>query len=224
MRHQPYRLKTQEERFGEHRIRIECLEDLNQTIDALFTTIDSSGDTRLLEDLCPYFGVVWPSARALSGELLDLNEQLRDKRLLEVGCGLAIPSLLASKLGAQVTAVDFHPEVERFLIRNRELNEVPELRYVRVDWTRDDPSLGTFDWIVGSDVLYEKQQPAPLARMLKNRLEPGGRILIADPVRPYLQPFVDEMKRHGFRVESHVREAHDVPQPKEIFVLSFKLS
>ena len=214
-----YRLKRQRERIGPLDLEIECLEDLNATIDQLFADIQRTGDTRALEDLCPYFGVVWPSARALSEHLVGTGQDLGNKRCLEVGCGLALPSIVATRLGARVTAVDFHPEVERFLARNRELNDARGIEYHRMDWTHEDQILGRYELILGSDILYEKQQPPLVASFIDRHLADNGTAIIADPARPYLQAFVDEMKARDFRVDSSVRTAHDTPVPKDVFIL-----
>ncbi|MCM2277032.1 MAG: protein N-lysine methyltransferase family protein [Oligoflexia bacterium] len=220
-----YTLTTRIEKLGAHELKLECLENLDRTIDRLFEFLQKEGRESLLETLCPYFGVVWPSARALTEQLAELGAgAFEGKRVLELGCGLAIPSLLLSKLGAQVTATDFHPEVPRFLERNIALNGIPagELRYLHLDWQGGALPQERFDWVIGSDILYEKQQPAILARAIRDHLAPGGRAIVADPARPYLQAFVDEMQRRGFRQHTAIRSARDVPVDKEIFLVSFE--
>lgn len=213
-----YELKRQIERVGDMEIEIECLKDLNQTIDDLFAELERTGNASLLEDLCPYFGTVWPSARALAQTIFEKRDQFAGKRILEVGCGLAIPSIVASKLGAEVVATDFHPEVPRFLEANLKINQASSVRYERIDWSKGFPELGRFDWVIGSDVLYERQHALLLAQVVHHYLGAGGG-LIADPARPYLQTFVDEMTHLGVRHQTSVRTAEDRPVPKDIFIV-----
>ncbi|MGK5089555.1 methyltransferase domain-containing protein [Bdellovibrionota bacterium FG-2] len=219
----PYQLKRQTEEFGNHRVEIECLKDLNETIDALFSLLEKTGDTSLLEDLCPYFGVVWPSARALSDSLVyeagRRGGSLSGLRILELGCGLAVPSLLAARLGAEITAADFHPEVPKFLEKNKALNSAPLIQYVHADWRQSAEALGTFDWVMGSDILYEFQHTKQVAKVVAQTVRQGGLAIIADPARPYLQAFSDEMGVLGFKGQTEVLEAFDTPVPKEIFVI-----
>src|SRR5688500_8682711 len=106
-----YRTKILAESIGGVELRLECLEDLNQTIDDLFEELRRRGQPELLDRYCPYFGTVWPSARALAQVLALRGESLRGASVLELGCGLALPSLLAAKLGAEVVASDGHPDV-----------------------------------------------------------------------------------------------------------------
>src|SRR3954454_20338540 len=113
------------EKFGAIALEIETLADLDKAINKLCDGVDEkSAEAVFVEDLCPYFGVVWPAARALSEHVGRMSSWLKDKRVLELGCGLALPSLVAAKLGARVTASDFHPEVPKFLERNMALNGI----------------------------------------------------------------------------------------------------
>jgi predicted nicotinamide N-methyase len=219
-----YKLQTETETVGPPNcaisLRIESLANLNDTIDELFGELDRRGDPELLETLCPYFGVVWPSARGLAAYLVGAGEsQLSGKRVLEVGCGLALPSLVASRLGAHVVATDFHPDIPQFLDRNRELNRTARLEFVHWDWQKSESPLGRFDWVIGSDILYERQHAGPVARMLAQHVAPGGRIVLADPGRPYLQDFADEMKRLGYGCQVLTQNVHDQPVNKDVFIL-----
>jgi predicted nicotinamide N-methyase len=125
--------------------------------------------------------------------------------VLELGCGLALPALVAAKLGASVTATDLHPDVPGFLARNLALNGLAPgaIDYVELDWRTG--ALGPrFDLVVGSDILYEAGHPEPVARALAAHVAPGGRILLADPARAYLQACLDALARLGFRAETEV--------------------
>jgi predicted nicotinamide N-methyase len=222
-----YELKRSEIHVGGEVIQLECIADLNRTIDEWFAAFAESDAANLperekLEALCPYFGVVWASARALCEALGDFRSEIARSRVLEVGCGLALPSLYCAKLGADVTATDFHPEVPKFLERNIELNGSRALRYFAHDWKSDDSTLGTYDWVIGSDILYESQHPAPVARALARHCAPGGRIVLADPARPYLQKFSDEMRALGFVEDQRIIRVPDEPEPKDVFILNYR--
>jgi len=213
-------------------IQLETLKNLNETIDQVFEILAREGKPDLLEKLCPYFGVVWPSARALV-EVLSRGEFMKGaKSALEIGCGLAIPSLALAKVGHPVFATDFHPEVPRFLTRNIALNRIAaeHLQYQALDWAQDAQALATFsrqygpfDRVYGSDILYESHHADRVPEVLDQLLHPNnGRALIADPARPYLQRFVDQMEKQGFQAKTEILTAQDHPVPKEIFVIEFE--
>jgi 2-polyprenyl-3-methyl-5-hydroxy-6-metoxy-1,4-benzoquinol methylase len=188
-----YARKVVQERFGALDLTIETLADLDGAVNELLArTSDDPGE--LERDLCPYFGVLWPAARALA-----------KRSVLELGCGLALPALVAAKLGARVTATDLHPDVPAFLARNLELNGLAAdaIEYREHDW-RAAALERTFDLVLGSDILYEAGHPGPVARALAQHVAPGGRVLLADPARAYLQACLDELARLGFRAHDEV--------------------
>jgi len=223
-----YALKELVERFGSVELTVATLADLDRAVDALCKEYTERGaDDELARDLSPYFGVIWPAARGLANECARRAPELAGKRVIELGCGLALPALVATRCGAQVTATDLHPDVPAFLARNLALNGfAPDaIAYRELDW-RTSVVGADFDYVVASDVLYEAGHPAPVARALAAHLAPGGHILLADPGRAYLQAALTELGRLGF---THTLEVERVPDPaldragdratREVFVI-----
>lgn len=223
-----YRVKSLPVQIGKVLLWMLCLEDLNRTIDEIFAELEKTGRASLLDELCPYFGTLWPSARALAEAIAEQPAPYRHCHVLELGCGLALPSLVAARLGAYAYVSDFHPDVPEFLRRNLELNELTGVEYGPIAWKDDCDSSATpparrFERIIASDVLYEKEHPPKLAATVAHYLAPGGVALIADPGRPYLQAFVDDMKRRGFECETRIKRVDDVPAAREIFLLELRI-
>jgi len=133
----------------------------------------------------PMFGVLWPAGIALAECMTDFP--VAGKRVLEAGCGLALPSLVLKKRGADITATDHHPMAGEFLRYNARANGIPAVPFKLGSW--NDIQLGTFDLIIGADLLYEPDQPALLASFLERHAAPGAEIVIADPGRRQLAAF-----------------------------------
>lgn len=142
------------------------------------------------------FGQIWPSARHLAGMMQTLI--LGDRRILEVGCGLGLASLVLHRRQGDITASDCHPLVAAFLRDNLRRNELPAMRYVTGNWDRVNPGLGQFDLIIGSDVLYERDQPAHLAEFIERHAAATAEVLVVDPGRSNRRAFADAMTSHGF--------------------------
>ena len=129
----------------------------------------------------PLFGVIWPSSLVLAHFISDYSTGT--KRILEIGCGMALTSLLLNKKSADITATDYHPETGKFLRRNALLNEDQPIAYEQVDWDGGNDTLGVFDLIIGSDLLYEDQHVALLANFIEDHSKPTCEVILVDPGR-----------------------------------------
>lgn len=144
----------------------------------------------------PLFGQIWPSAQKLA-DLMQTWE-VGTRRVLEIGCGLALASLVLHRRQGDITASDCHPLTEDFLRANLLLNHLPKLEYRTGNWGRDNPLLGEFDLIIGSDVLYERGHPEQLAAFLQLHAAPCAEVLIIDPNRSNRSAFNRCMALLGF--------------------------
>lgn len=88
----------------------------------------------------PLFGHLWPSSRILTELLATLD--LAGRKVLELGCGLAFPSLMMHRAGADVTASDILPEAGRLIAANIALNLLRPMTFHRTDWASEDLVLG----------------------------------------------------------------------------------
>jgi predicted nicotinamide N-methyase len=150
--------------------------------------------------LAPYWAVLWRSGVALARELDGMP--LRGLRVVELGCGLAVPSIAAARAGASVLATDGDPEALELVERNARANGVP-LETATADWADPDELLrrAPFDIVLAADVLYERASVARLLSLLP-RLAPEA--WLADPGRPAAGPFIEEASRR-WQVETRVR-------------------
>ena len=152
-----------------------------------------------------HFGQVWPSSRVLA--LAMLTHPIAGLRVLEIGAGLALTSLVMHRRGADVTVSDWHPLTEEFLLHNLELNGLDPMPYQAGNWestaATDNPALGRFDLIVGSDLLYERQQPAQLAAFILRHATPHAVVIIVDPDRGNRAAFGRDMASLGFTLAMH---------------------
>ena len=150
--------------------------------------------------LAPYWSVLWRSGVALARELA--AEELSGRRVVELGCGLAVPSIAAAGAGAIALATDADPEALALVACNARANYV-FVETARVAWAKPDELLerGPFDLVLGADVLYERHSVALLLGLLP-RLAPEA--WIADPGRPAADAFLEQARR-WWKVERRER-------------------
>jgi predicted nicotinamide N-methyase len=138
------------------------------------------------DEFLPYWAELWPSGLALAG--LVGERDLAGLRVVELGAGLGLPSLVAALRGGDVLATDWAPDAVALLRANADRNHV-RLRVEQVRW--DDPApildAAPFDLVLAADVLYEARNAEQLLTLLP-RL--GGEILLADPGRPFAKEFL----------------------------------
>ena len=144
----------------------------------------------------PLFGLLWPSGQVLAGVMS--TYAIEGKRVLEIGCGLGLASMVVHRRGGDVTASDCHPLAPSFLRENLELNGLPAMKYSTAHWGRANTLLGRFDVIIGSDVLYDRDQPEALSQFIGCHSQPGVEVLIVDPNRGNQGRFSAMMQLLGY--------------------------
>ncbi|KAF0811535.1 hypothetical protein IGB42_03992 [Andreprevotia sp. IGB-42] len=144
----------------------------------------------------PLFGQVWPSAQKLAD--LMQGYDIGGRRVLEIGCGLALASMVVHRRDGDITASDCHPLTDLFLQANLQLNALSALKYQTGNWGRANLALGEFELIIGSDVLYERGQPEVLAAFIALHAAPMAEVLIIDPNRGNRSAFHRQMAALGF--------------------------
>lgn len=142
------------------------------------------------------FGQLWPSGRLMAQAMLGV--EITGRRILELGCGIGLSSLVLQRRGANIVASDMHPLAEPFLAYNAALNALPALHYRQLRWDVALPSLGHFDLIIASDVLYERDQALLLAGVVERHAYPTAEVLLTDPGRGQSADFNRLLARQGF--------------------------
>ena len=132
------------------------------------------------DEFLPYWAELWPAARALASALPDVA----GLRVVELGCGLGVPSLVAAARGAEVTATDWAAEAIDLLRENAERNGLTLRAEVR-DWC--EPWNERFDLVLAADVLYEQRNVEPLLARLR---ELAPKALVGLAGRPYEAEFL----------------------------------
>ncbi|QTN23964.1 SAM-dependent methyltransferase [Rhizobacter sp. AJA081-3] len=157
----------------------------------------------------PLFGLLWPSGAQLAARIA-LHPVTEGERILELGCGLALASLVGHRRGADMTASDCHPLAEGFLRENLRLNELGPMKYRHGHWgghaaapargevPASEMLSGRFELIIGSDLLYERDDDGTLSGTIARHAAPGGEVWIVDPDRGNRAAFHKQMIAAGF--------------------------
>lgn len=187
---------------GGHPYRLRVLSDRQQ-----FADPDGHGERLGISSAqWSLFGQLWPSGRLLAQAMAQAD--IAGKRVLEIGCGIGLASLVLQRRGAQVVASDMHPLAESFLAYNAALNGLPALHYRQLRWGHPLPALGEFDMLIASDVLYERGQAELLADVVARHARAACEVVITDPGRGHSAGFTRLLEAQGFQT-GHSRCAMD---------------
>lgn len=141
------------------------------------------------------FGQLWPASQVLAKAMKTIT--LKNRRILELGCGLGLPSLTLQYRGANITASDYHPVSRDFLQFNSQLNQLPEIPFLQLDWN-SPPSNQQYDLIIASDVLYDPGLPKSLSQAIQSLASPRCKVILSCPGRGYKNRFSRKMAKLGF--------------------------
>ena len=155
------------------------------------------------DERLPYWADLWPSGRVLAQTLG--SRDLTGRTVIELGCGVGLPSIAALLAGARVLATDWYEPALDYAARNAE-RSCPDrqLDTLLVDWADPPAALvgaAPFDLVIGADVLYERRNGQALAKLLPRLVAPDGEVLIADPRRPEARELLDRLDAAGWSQE-----------------------
>ena len=164
------------------------------------------------DEFLPYWAERWPS-----GVAAERASTFGHGRVLELGCGLGLPSLVAALRGAEVVATDWSEDAIALLEQNARRNGA-ELTAVTRDWRNAESfvPLGPFDLVLAADVLYEDRNATPILALLEVL---GCAAILADPGRPHTDAFFATVRERGWVVEVQAHDAlprggiHDLYPP-----------
>lgn len=141
----------------------------------------------------PYWAHLWSGARVLAAAVPH-----RAGRVLELGCGLGLPSLVAARRGARsVLAVDREQAALAFLRASARLNGRLDVRVAAADFTT--PVVRRpFDLILLAEVLYDRAAFARVVEAVDTSLATDGAALLADGRRIDTTAFYTLLASRGF--------------------------
>lgn len=211
---QRYNLEWAPIQVGPVKLEILQIRDLE---DYLVSNIEAQGLS--LENF-PYWAMVWDAALILA-DFLVKQEPQQGRQILELGAGLGFAGLCAAARGHQVVLTDNIPDALAFARLSIQRNNLTCARAEFLDW--QTPTLeGRYDWIVGSDILYETENFKPLKDLFGRYLKPGGKIYLAQGIRGLGPKGFFELMKPDYLVRYQEKRLHGGEEAKKL--LFFELA
>jgi predicted nicotinamide N-methyase len=167
----------------------------------------------------PYWAHLWIGAIALARRLVE-SGSLAGRRVLDLGCGLGLPGIVAAALGAEVWCVDREPAALEFVAASAAHNRLSRVHCVRIDFTRE-PLGVDFDLILAAEVVYDPGSYDKLGEFLERHLRRGGEIHLTDAFRSDATRFFAALRARGFEGERESRREWEDGRPQPLFLWRF---
>jgi predicted nicotinamide N-methyase len=170
-----YDLSIRTFRLGGLDLEIAALRDPDRLLDA--ATLEQAHAEMTWQ---PYWGKVWAASLGLGQDLASRN--WNGCIVADLGCGLGVPGAVAAAQGANVWFIDNAPPALEF-VRWNSWPWRQRVEIARFDW-RENQELGQrFDLILGSDILYAREDIPCLDRFWRRHLRESGTVLLSEPCR-----------------------------------------
>lgn len=172
-------------------------------IDELFERLIAKGDDHedMVDERIPYWAELWASALAMSQYLVQSKMDWTGKKVLEIGAGLGLPSIVAGKLGAtDISISDYLVEAVDFAKKNWAKNNTHAANFITMDWRNPDIAFAA-DILLAADIAYEQRMFDALPIAFKTLCKKGGTILLTEPNRGFAKTFMEDLHHQGFEIE-----------------------
>lgn len=177
--------------------------NLDELYDNLLTGDSNHEDVK--DERIPYWAEVWPSAIALSEFVAENENLVKNKNVIEIGCGLGLSGLVSARYAKHVTFTDYMQAPLDFVKYNCYLNNTSNFSTQLLDWRKPDKSFAA-DVLIAADVAYERRMFVHLIRAFRNLIKRNGLILISEPDRHYARTFFNTLEEKGFKKQSVVKK------------------
>jgi predicted nicotinamide N-methyase len=140
----------------------------------------------------PFWAKVWPAARAMTEFLLSHPDLTNNKKVLEIGAGIGLPSFSIASNISELIISDHDPDAVALLDKNIALLGLKNTRALLIDWNHFPPDLHA-DTILLSDINYAPEQFESLLKLMKLWMESGTTVVLSTPQRIMGVPFVEAL-------------------------------
>jgi predicted nicotinamide N-methyase len=154
-------------------------------------------------DYPPYWAELWPSGVELAYAVS--TRKLGGAHVVELGCGLGLPSIAASLGGGRVLATDRTSDATEATAENAR-RSAAVVETAVCSWAEPDVIVDRAPWdlVLASDVLYEPRNASGLLDLLPRLVNDSSEVWIADPGRPLVDDFLAAARARWRKVSTNI--------------------
>ncbi|XP_068624236.1 electron transfer flavoprotein beta subunit lysine methyltransferase-like [Battus philenor] len=129
----------------------------------------------------PYWAFYWPGGQATARYILDNEHVVKNRSVLDVGCGCGASSIAAAIAGAKRIVAN---DIDKVAVVAAEMNA--ELNGVKIEPCVKNlvgASCEEFDVVVVGDMFYDEDFAAVLFQWIQRLADDGKTVMVGDPGR-----------------------------------------
>lgn len=162
-------------------------------------------ELQLVDPPLPFWAFAWAGGLAVAHHLVAHPEEVAGRQVIDVASGSGLCAIVALRSGAaSVQAFDVDPISAAAVAVNARANGV------RVGFSGRDPldeRPPLCDVILAGDVCYEETMAGRMLAWLEAAARQGSRVLIGDPGRTYLPPYLERVATYRVRTSLELENA-----------------
>lgn len=179
------------------KINLQQVTNVDEVFDDLISK--DSCDEMVKDEQIPYWTEIWPSSIGLCMHLNTISEEISGSRVLELGCGLGLPSIYAGFLNPKsVKATDYMEDALTFCKSNWLLNHSSNIfETARFDWRSPNLIMKSYDVLLAADIVYEDRMVTSVFDFLVKNLVSVQVFILSDPDRKTCSALLEKLQGSG---------------------------
>jgi predicted nicotinamide N-methyase len=166
----------------------------------------------------PYWSKLWPAAKALALFIAQNPYLFHNKKVAELGAGLALPSFVVAQFASQVEASDYVTDSVELIKTNILLNGLHNISARILNWNNLTESEYP-EIVLLSDINYEPSSFEALFLLVSKLLSSSVTIFLATPQRMQGANFINLLQNSIVSTTNFTIEMNNSSTPISIFHL-----
>ena len=140
----------------------------------------------------PYWAKIWASSKAMVTFLQEEPHWIENKKLLEIGAGIGVPSFFMAQKAREIIISDYDNEAVSLANKNIAHLNLTNARSLVLNWNHI-PEYIIADTILISDTNYNPSDFDALIISITSFINKGSVVILATPNRITANPFIEKL-------------------------------
>ncbi len=166
----------------------------------------------------PYWAKIWASSKAMVTFLQEEPHWIENKKLLEIGAGIGIPSFFMAQKAREIIISDYDNEAVSLANKNIAHLNLTNATSVVLNWNHI-PDYIIADTILLSDTNYNPTDFETLVFSITSFINKGSVVILATPNRITANPFLEKLNAFMHKTKNYLIIDGKIEKEIAVFVL-----